>query len=624
MGQRALVGRRFHTSHHCTTMPLHAEPSDSILGVVQALCRLTGQAAMSGGQGWQADGGIAAHAADGFRHRAAGPLGGPFAGPLQRNGAGRPGNGALIGKDAASIARRSRGKFVQASTQCSPRSIDPAGLDAFGRLGATGRGRRARRPQRKRSLPKRKTGGAGLFQRARSDVQVVNLAHAQILSAFSTGEGKLAGLWAPNIYTAEERMNAAPLCSGSDAGAIVPSNIIARDEFLKQNPDMVARYLTVVLRGIAWTKQNRDSAVQSMARFYQAGAFGLSTGLEYFPGSVAAIEEVAGLCAVCARRGSLCATHVRNRDVHYDLGFTEAVATARQTGARLQISHIQPKFGAPPSAMAHTLELLDRARREGVDVAFDVIPHDWNHTSVVSSLPAWAREGGTPRALERLRDPAQRERMEHNPRPMWRLVAERRWDRIALLRSEANHSLVGLTFREIGLRRNADAMDAALDLLAEEGEGLGNLMWASSGFDDADIRLCLEQAECAVMSDTKALSPNSSLKDTIGSLSGYGWVARLLGHYARDQGVLTLPDAVRRITSLPAERLGLTGRGRLRPSAVADVAVFDPAAVRDVSDLRAPTRHPEGFRHVLLGGAFTLRDGRRTGANPGRVLRRAA
>lgn len=111
---------------------------------------------------------------------------------------------------------------------------------------------------------------------ARSDVQVVNLAQAQILSAFSTGEGKLAGLWAPNIYTAEERMNAAPLCSGSDAGAIVPSNIIARDEFLKQNPDMVARYLAVVLRGIAWTKQNRDGAVQSMARFYQAGGVAAS------------------------------------------------------------------------------------------------------------------------------------------------------------------------------------------------------------------------------------------------------------------------------------------------------------------------------------------------------------
>ena len=106
---------------------------------------------------------------------------------------------------------------------------------------------------------------------SRNDVQVVNLAQAQILSAFSTGEGRVAGLWAPNIYTAEDRMGAVPLCSGADAGAIVPGNVIVREDYLRQNPDMVARYLAVILRGIAWTKANRDAAVASMGRYYQAG-----------------------------------------------------------------------------------------------------------------------------------------------------------------------------------------------------------------------------------------------------------------------------------------------------------------------------------------------------------------
>ncbi len=110
----------------------------------------------------------------------------------------------------------------------------------------------------------------------RNDVQVVNLAQAQILSAFSTGEGRVAGLWAPNIYTAEERMNAVPLCSGSDANAIVPGNIIVREEFLQRNPDMVARYLAVILRGIAWMKANPDQTVQVMSRFYQAGGVTVS------------------------------------------------------------------------------------------------------------------------------------------------------------------------------------------------------------------------------------------------------------------------------------------------------------------------------------------------------------
>lgn len=111
---------------------------------------------------------------------------------------------------------------------------------------------------------------------ARADLQVVNLSQAQILSAFSTGEGRLAGLWAPNIYTAEERMNAVPLCSGSDAEAIVPGNIIVREEFLRSNPDMVARYLAVILRGIAWMKANPEPTIQVMSRFYQAGGVTVS------------------------------------------------------------------------------------------------------------------------------------------------------------------------------------------------------------------------------------------------------------------------------------------------------------------------------------------------------------
>jgi N-acyl-D-amino-acid deacylase len=354
---------------------------------------------------------------------------------------------------------------------------------------------------------------------------------------------------------------------------------------------------------------------------FEAGAIGLSTGLEYFPGNIAPMEEVVELCTICARHGGLYATHVRNRDIHYDLGFTEAVATARHAGARLQISHIQPKYGAPKRAMAHTLELLDRARREDVDVAFDIIPHDWNHASVISSLPTWAREGRPAGVLARLRDPVQRAAMHHNPRPMWRLVAERRFDEIRLLGSDAHPELIGLSFSEIARRRNTTPMEAALDLLEAEGEAMDNLMWTSHGFDDADIRLCLEQADCAVMSDTKALSRDGVLADTIGSLSGYGWVARLLGHYVRDEGVLTLPEAVRRITSLPAERLQLLDRGRLRPGAIADIVVFDPARVRDASSLNEPRRHPEGFDHVVLGGICTLRGGQRTAANPGRVIR---
>ncbi len=355
---------------------------------------------------------------------------------------------------------------------------------------------------------------------------------------------------------------------------------------------------------------------------FDDGAIGLSTGLEYWPGSEAPEHEIQALAAVAARRGGLYATHVRNRDADCALGFAEAIRTARCAGARLQISHIQPKFGAPPHAMADALAMLDKARSDGVDVAFDVIPHDWSHTVMVSMLPAWAREGGHARTLSRLQDPVQRERMKHNPRPIWRLVTERRWERIVLLRSVANAALVGLDFDSIGRLRGVDPHDAAFDLLVEEGPGLEQLMWTSRNFDDADVCLCLQQAQCSVMSDTLAVSRRGPLKDTLGSLSGYGWTARLLGHYARDRGVLTLAQAIARITSRPADRLGLVHRGRLRKGGFADIVVLDPARVRDHATFTLPAAHPSGFVHVMVNGRRVVCDGVRNDECPGRVLRR--
>ena len=368
-----------------------------------------------------------------------------------------------------------------------------------------------------------------------------------------------------------------------------------------------------------------EDEVAAMVRLaeeaFDQGAKGFSTGLEYWPGNTAPHEEIAALTAVAGRRGGLYATHVRNRDVYYDLGFTEAVATARHAGARLQISHIQPKFGAPAHAMEHTLELIDRAEREGVDVAFDVIPHDWSHTSVAAALPAWAREGGTAATLERLKDPTLRERMRHNPKPIWRLVTARRWDDIVLLRSSANAAQVGRTFTEIGRERGVDPFDAALDLLIEEGAGLPHLMWTSRSFADADVCMCLGDPRCMAISDTLALTERGPLKGTIGSLSGYGWTARLLGHYVRERGVLSLADAVSRITARPAERLGLADRGRLRAGAWADIVVFDAGAVQDRSSFLMPRQHPGGIDHVLVNGVPVVCDGQRNDAQPGQVLR---
>lgn len=365
-----------------------------------------------------------------------------------------------------------------------------------------------------------------------------------------------------------------------------------------------------------------DAMVRLADAALEEGAFGLSTGLEYWPGNAAPPEAIEAMVGAAARKNALYATHVRNRDVYYDLGFTEAIAYARHAGARLQISHIQPKFGAPKHAMADTFELLARAAREDVDVAFDVIPHDWNHTFAVAALPGWAREGGTARTLARLGDAGLRDRLKNNPTPIWRVIPARRWDIVRLLVSKANPHLVGLTFAEIGRQRGVDPHDALLDLLREEGEDMAQMMMTSQSFSDADICMCMRHADCSVMSDTMALSPRGALKNTVGSLSGYGWTARLLGHYVRERGVLTLAEGINRITGRPADRIGLADRGRLRVGAQADIVVFDPATIAARGTFAEPKAHPVGIDAVLVNGVLAVRGGRRTDARTGRVLRR--
>jgi N-acyl-D-amino-acid deacylase len=324
---------------------------------------------------------------------------------------------------------------------------------------------------------------------------------------------------------------------------------------------------------------------------------------------------------VAGRRGRLYATHVRNRDVDIERGLAEALRTARGAGARLQISHIQPKYGAPAGAMQAALAQLDAAQADGVDVAFDVIPHEWSHTVVVSCLPVWAREGGTAATLARLKDPAQRARMEHNPNPIWRLVPEQQWDRIVLLQSTAHPELVGSSLAQIAALRGTRPFDAVLDLLLDEGLGMAQLLWTARNFDDDDICMCLRDRRCSVMSDTLSVSTRGPLAGVIGSLSGYGWTARLLGDYSRERGVLSLTEAVHRITGRPAARMGLVDRGLLRAGAQADVVVFDALTVGDRATALQPRVHPIGFAQVIVNGVLVVRDGQRNDERPGRVLR---
>ena len=368
------------------------------------------------------------------------------------------------------------------------------------------------------------------------------------------------------------------------------------------------------------TEAEMSRMADLVAESLDEGAWGMSTGLEYSPGLSATPDELTRLCKVVAGRGGFHASHVRNRDIYYDLGFTEVLSIGRVAGVRTQISHIQPKYGRPDHAMAHALEMIDQARAIGVDVAFDVIPHEWSHTGVAAILPAWAREGGVERLLERLRDPEMRARMKANPAPMWRLVLDDRWDLIYFLRA-GDSGILGRSVADVAAERGTAPYDTVLDLLLEAGENALHLLWTSKSFFEEDLRLCLRRPDCGVMSDTLALSRRGPTVGLIGSLAGYGWAARFLEHYVRNLELMPLEEAIRRLTGFPAERIGIADRGVLRPGATADIAVFDYDRVTYKGSIGNPRQHPAGFRHVLVNGRFAVRDGARTQQDAGEVLR---
>ncbi|MCP4750465.1 MAG: D-aminoacylase [Proteobacteria bacterium] len=370
------------------------------------------------------------------------------------------------------------------------------------------------------------------------------------------------------------------------------------------------------------TDEEVADMVSLLEKSLEEGAFGLSTGLEYHPGKMAGFDELAALCRAVARAGGYYATHSRNRDKRYFVGFGEALDLARETGVRLQISHINPKYGRPEHAMRNTIQMIEWAREEGIDVAMDMMPTNWNHSSTVAMLPAWSFALSNEAFTDLLKTPEGRERLKVNPLPMWQLVVEEKWDKIRLLSTSVNSRYLSWTIEEIAQERNTDGWDALFDLLLEEGNKARGVMLTSEAFSEEDNRRVLASPLCAVASDTSALAKDGILKGKRGTVLGYNWVARFLGYYLRDEKVLNLEEGIRRLTSLPASRIGLTDRGRLIPGAAADIAVFDLNKVKDNSSIADPNIYAGGFEHVMVNGVLAFSQGIRTPDHAGMVLRR--
>lgn len=353
----------------------------------------------------------------------------------------------------------------------------------------------------------------------------------------------------------------------------------------------------------------------------EQGAIGLSTGLEYVPGTFTPTDEIVEMARIVARRGGIYASHTRNEEAQLLEAVQEAIDIGRRAGLRVQVSHLKAAGSGNWSKQGAALELIESARRDGVEVLADAYPYTAYSTGLDILVPAWAREGGAKALVGRLADPADRTRIRAF------VVATVAgdpgdWDRIVIarVRTETNQGAVGKDMARLAAEWKMEPADALLRLLTEEEAGVSYIGHAMS---PENVERVLRSPLVMIGSDGRSMAPTGRAAASRPHPRSYGTYPRVLGYYGRERKLFDLPTAVRKMTSLPADQFGLPDRGRIARGKKADLVVFDAATVKDEATFEDPHEYPTGISLVLVNGVAVVEGGGHTGARPGRVLRRA-
>lgn len=352
-----------------------------------------------------------------------------------------------------------------------------------------------------------------------------------------------------------------------------------------------------------------------VARAMEQGAVGLSTGLYYAPGSYSSTAEVIALARVAARYGGIYTSHIRDES-DYTVGLVAAVKEAIDIGenAKLpaQVSHLKA-LGKPVwGKSTELLSLIDAARARGVDAGFDQYPYVASGIGLIgAAIPRWAQEGGEARMRERLRDPVSRERIKQEMADSIEKRGGPEKQFVAVCSPDP--SLEGKHLAEIGKIKGKDPMDAAIDLLIA-----GRVTLVSFNMLDDDLIRIMQSPLGIVGSDGSIVEFGKGVPHP----RYYGTFPRVLGKYVREEKVLSLEEAVRKMTSAPARRIGLGDRGLIREGMAADITVFNPATVADKATFQNPHQYPSGIESVLVNGQIAVLDGKYAGVRAGKVLYR--
>jgi len=356
------------------------------------------------------------------------------------------------------------------------------------------------------------------------------------------------------------------------------------------------------------------------------GAVGLSTSLQYAPAPYATTEELIALATEAARFGGTYASHIRSEGDSILAALDEAFRIGREAGIPVEIWHLKAagkaNWGRMPEIVAH----IEQARRSGVDVAADTYAYTAWFNSFSAVIPPWAHDGGDKKLVERLKDSAARARIRREletPSSGW----NNEWQEVAgpesiLVGAVQNPKLVpleGKNIAEIAKLWNKDPIDTVFDLLIED-EAFTEV--AMVGMSEPDVALALQQPWVSICNDSQGTAPDGLLGKEHPHPRAYGTFPRILRKYVREEKKLTLEDAIRKFTALPAQRMRFADRGVLKAGMWADVVVFDPDTIHDVATFENPNQLSEGMRFVLVNGVPVIDEGRMTNALPGKVLDR--
>ena len=354
------------------------------------------------------------------------------------------------------------------------------------------------------------------------------------------------------------------------------------------------------------------------------GAIGLSTALQYAPAPYAKTEELIALAAEAGKLGGTYASHIRDEGDGIDTALDEAFRIGREAHIPVEIWHLKAAGKSNWGRMPEIVQRIEAARASGVDVAADTYAYPAAFNSFSAIIPPWAHDGGDKKLVERLKDPAMRARIRkemETPGGNW----NNEWLQVTgpegfLLCAVQNRKLLplqGKTIAEIAKIWNKDPIDTVFDLLIEDEAFTQIAMFIMS---DPDVALALKQPWVSICNDSQGAAPTGILGEEHPHPRAYGTFPRILRKYVREDHVLTLEDAIRKFSALPAERMRLADRGVLKTGMWADVVVFDPSNVRDVATFENPNQLSEGMRYVLVNGVPVIEEGKMTNALPGKVI----